>query len=355
MHTYSPAIRNVSEARVTVREVARLAGVSVATASYALNGRREVSAVTRARVEEVARRLDYQPSHAARGLRAVRSYTVGLILPLRPARHGAGPFLEALGGIAQVLAPEGFDVLVAHSSSSPEELALCRRLMLSRKVDALVLTRSRVDDDRFPELSARRFPFVVYGRAPAPDILAAEIDNLAAAQLAADHLLALGHEQIAFVGPSGDLTATADRLTGFRKALERAGRAWDPALIARGELSAEGGAQAMRSLLLHAQPAPTAVFVGSDAMAPGARQAARTLGLEPGRDLAFVSFGEAATAAYLDPPMTTIDHRPFEVGLVLGRMLLDRLEGRAIEPLYQTLQPRLIVQASSRRQFGEEV
>ncbi|MHB8621403.1 MAG: LacI family DNA-binding transcriptional regulator [Chloroflexota bacterium] len=332
--------------RITVRDVARRAGLSVAAASYALNGHNEVSEATRKRVEQAAAELNYHPSHAARGLRGLRANTVGLILPFRHSYVDDAPFLDVLGGIDEAIAPEGFDVLLAHSGSATEEMALCHRLMFSGKVDGMILARSRLDDRRVAELRERRFPFALNGRGEAPDVCAAEVDNVAGARLVAEHLIGLGHRRIGFIGGPPDYTSTVDRCLGFRQALDQAGIALDSALMAHGELTADAGQAAFEALFSQGLR-PTAMFVAADAMALGAMRAARAMGIQPGRDVAIAGFGDVAAAAFADPPLTTINQRPHAVGLLLGRMLLDQLAGRHIEQPYQALEPRLVIRSSS--------
>lgn len=332
--------------RVTVREVASLAGVSIATASYALNDRTEVSSATRGRVKEAARALNYYPSHAARGLRGLNAKTFGLVLPFRESRVEHAPFLEVLGGIDEAIAGQGFDVLLAHSGSGADELNVCTRLILSRKVDGLVVVRSRIRDPRVAELRAHQFPFVVYGRADTPETCAVEVDNAAGARLAVEHLLELGHRRIAYIGGPPELTLSVDRWDGFSRALGDAGIPLDPELVAQAELTAESGEAAFRQLFGKVQSPPTALFVAADAMALGALRAARDVGLEPGRELAVVGFDDVPSAAFADPPLTTIRQHPHEVGVVLGQLLLDQLARRAIPQPYRLLAPHLVVRAS---------
>jgi LacI family transcriptional regulator, galactose operon repressor len=332
--------------RVTVREVASLAGVSVATASYALNDRSQVSSATRRRVKEAARALNYHASHAARGLRGLSAKTFGLVLPFRQSHVEHAPFMELLGGIDEAIAADGFDVLLAHSSSGADELSACRRLILSRKVDGLILVRSRASDPRFAELRAHQFPFVVYGRADTAETCAAEVDNVAGARLATEHLLALGHTRIAYIGGPPDLTLALDRWDGFCRAMHNAGKQPDPALVTHADLTADSGEAAFHRLFGKLEPPPTALFVATDAMALGAMRAAREVGLEPGRDLAVVGFDDVPSAVFADPPLTTIRQHPHEVGVVLGQMLLDQLAGRVIQEPYRLLTPQLVVRAS---------
>lgn len=332
--------------RVTVREVARLAGVSIATASYAMNDRAEVSSATRGRVKAAARELNYHPNHAARGLRGLTAKTFGLVLPFRQSRVEHAPFLEVLGGIDEAIAAEGFDVLLAHSGSGADELTVCRRLILSCKVDGLIVVRSRVHDPRFAELRAHQFPFVVYGRADTPTTCAVEVDNIAGARLAVEHLVGLGHRRIAYIGGPPELTLSMDRWEGFARALSEAGIQPDPRLVTHADLTAESGGAAFHRLFGTLQPLPTALFVAADAMALGALQASHAIGLVPGRDLAVVGFDDVPSAAFADPPLTTIRQHPHEVGVLLGQLLLDQLAGRAISEPYRRLEPDLVVRAS---------
>jgi LacI family transcriptional regulator len=239
-------------------------------------------------------------------------------------------------------------VLLAHSGSDADELTVCKRLILSRKVDGLIVVRSRVRDPRFAELRAHQVPFVVYGRADTPETCAVEVDNIAGARLAVEHLLELGHRRIAYIGGPPELTLSIDRWHGFSQALGEAGIQLDPELATHADLTAESGEAAFHRLFgsPKRQSPPTGLFVAADAMALGAMRAAHAIGLEPGRDLAVVGFDDVPSAAFADPPLTTIRQHPHEVGVVLGQMLLDQLAGRAISERYRLLAPHLVVRAS---------
>jgi DNA-binding LacI/PurR family transcriptional regulator len=326
--------------------VARLAGVSIATASYAVNNRGQLSSGTRIRVQEAARLLNYHPSHAARGLRGRRAHTLGLILPFRRPRIDNAPFLEVLGGVDEAIAAAGFDVLLAHSASTADEVGVCKRLILSGKADALILVRSRVADPRFAELRAHHIPFVVYGRADTPTTCAVEVDNVAGARLAVEHLLSLGHRRIAYLGGPPDLTLSVDRWQGFLTTLAAAAIELDTRLVRHGQLTPESGEAMLHEMLAAGPPWPTAVFAATDAIALGALRAARQHGLTPGTDLALVGFDNVPSAAFADPPLTTIRQHPHAVGVALGRLLLDQLAARPIAQPYQRLEPELVVRAS---------
>ncbi len=312
--------------RATSADVAARAGVSRTTVSFVLNDRADgaIPEATRRRVLEAARELGYRPHGAAQALAGGASHAIGLVLRQSPDQVSADALLaETLWGIGSEAHEGGYRVLV-------EPLAEGRRyadLVGSRHVDGLIVSGPRTDDEELARLVADGFPVVLQGSSPSLDTDSVDVDNRAGARAAVDHLIALGHRRVACITNAPlPYTAAAERLGGYRDALEAAGIADDPELVAEGSFDAASGRAAMHDLLLRA-PDLTGVFAGSDIVAFGALRAIREAGRQVPGDVSVVGFDDIPLARHFDPPLTTIRIPARELGAAAGRALLDRLGG----------------------------
>jgi len=329
--------------RPTSADVASRAGVSRTTVSLVLNDRSEsIPETTRRRVLEAARELGYHPDHSARGLAGGRSQTLALVLR-QTAEQVAGDALlaETLRGLATAARSASFRVLV--EPLTPGETTY-GDLVRSGRADGVVVSGPLFDDPELADLVAEGFPIVIQGHLPGAAAPSVDVDNVASARLAVDHLLELGHRRIACITNAAlTYTAAADRLAGYREALATAGLAAAPELVEAGAFDAESGHRAMTRILERARP--DAVFVASDVVALGAIGALREAGLRVPDDVSVVGFDDVPLAAYFDPPLTSIRVPAYDLGLAAGHALLDRIQGHEV-PL-RTLLPTVLVARSS--------
>ncbi len=327
---------------VTIRDVAREAGVSTTVVSRTLNGKGEISAGTRERVLAVAARLGYVPHAAAQALARGRTGTLGVLVT-----DNAGPvYADILRGIESVANAEGFGLLFANSADSQDQALRRLALLRAKGVDGVLLTPVQSDTRDVEYLRAERRPFVLLLRHfPQLDCDYVVTDNPAAGELMTAHLIGLGHRRIAHItGPAG-VSSAEGRLAGYRRALARAGIPFDPAQVARGPFTLEGGHAAARRLLDRSDR-PTAVFAATDLQAVGVMKAARELGLRIPGDLALVGGDDIELAAYLEAPLTTFHQPARAIGVEAARLLLRRLAEPAAEPVHSVHPPRLVVRAS---------
>lgn len=313
----------------TSLDVARLAEVSRSTVSHVLNRRDSgipISPATRDRVLEAARQLGYYPNAAARSLRRQRAGVVGLAVHETAASLTDDAFLpHVIRGIGSVFGQAGLKLIVEIADANRPDPYV--GLIREGRVDGMIFASPHADDDEVRRLLAEGVPLVRWGGPPGSDVPAVDIDNVAAGRLAVDHLLGLGHRRIACITnePPETATSSAHRLRGYRAALEGAGLAFDERLVRHGHQDAPSGDVAMRSLLAEAEP-PSAVFVASDEVAFGALGTARSLGIRIPHDLALVGFDDLPTAAYVQPPLTTIHVSAREIGATAARMFVEILE-----------------------------
>jgi LacI family transcriptional regulator len=307
--------------RVTIRDVARAAGVSNATVSQVLNGSRPVAEATRRRIEEVIAELGYRPNTFARALKTLRSQLVGVVLP-----DLSNPFYPTLvRGVQDELGLNGYHTVVVNTDAErAQELELVAELV-ARQVDGLVLTTFTLSDADYTGIAAKGVPFVVIGRTESFDHVATS-DYAAAFEMTA-YLMDKGYSSVAHLaGPTGGGGPGARRLAGYRAAMRERGLSGAAAPVVHAEFTVAGGNKAMLQLL-ESGTRPRAVFCANDLMALGAIEAARTAGLRVPEDLAVAGFDDIDAASLVRPSLTTVENSARELGARAAGLLLDRMRG----------------------------
>jgi LacI family transcriptional regulator len=334
----------MARSRPTSADVAARAGVSRTTVSFVLNYRTDIqiSDETRQRVFKAASELGYHPHAPARQLAGGRSHVLGLVLR-QSAEQVAGDatLAETLRGLASAARAAGSRVMV--EPLAPE--GTYDRLLRSQHADGLIVSGPRLDDPSLLELVGEGFPIVLQGSMPGLDVPSVDVDNVAGARGAVEHLISLGHRRIACV-TNARLTYTSarERLQGYRAAIEAAGIAYDDELVAEGAFDAASGEGATAELLR--RTTFTAMFIASDVLTLGAYGALREANRRVPDDVSIVGFDDIPLAAYFDPPLTTVRLPAFELGQAAGRALVDRIADRAV-PQRTLLPTELIVRAST--------
>jgi len=327
----------------TIRDVARRAGVSVATVSRVVNhSAHKVSEETRRRVLEAIEELGYQPNDVARGLKKRTSHTIGLIVP-----DISNPFYPAIArGIEDVANAHGYAVVLCNTyedlAKEREYLSLLRR----RWADGLIFATVGVNTKHLRWLRGHRVPVVLVARdVEGVEIDAVLVDNFRGAYLAVRHLIGLGHQRIGFIGGPRSLHVSRERHRGYLHAIADAGIDPDPELHVEGNFRAEGGEEAMRQLL-HLQPPLSAVFAANDLMAIGAMNAIKRAGFRIPEDIAVVGFDDITFASLVEPPLTTVAQPKYRMGTIAMTLLLERMEGKEDGPRKIVLDPELVVRDS---------
>ena len=335
--------------RTILREVAERAGVSRTTASFVLNnvpGMR-ISDETRQRVVDAARDLNYHPDATARRMVRGTTETVAFILRQTPDQVSADQFLpQVLNGFSQACAAQKYHMLFeALPPGSPT--GGYARLLHERHVDGMALSGPRSDDQELLALSSHQAPIVLMGQMPHSHLPFVDVNNVNGAVRATQHLIGHGHRCIALITNAPlAYTASADRLAGYRQALEAAGLPFDPHLVRYGDFTWRGGEIAMQEILSQS-PLPTALFVGSDTVALGAMQAIRRSGRRIPDDIAVVGFDDVPMAQFIDPPLTSVRLPAFGLGWGAAELLIRLI--MAEEPVRNPqvlLETELIIRAS---------
>ena len=325
----------------TIKDVARDAGVSVATVSRALNGAENVTPETRARVQVVAQALRYIPSSAARSLITRRTHTVGVLLPDLFGEY----FSELIRGIDLKARSRGLHLMVSSSHGDAREAASVLRAMHGR-VDGLLVMTPHIDSAAIAANLPASLPIVLINtRLPEDGLSSFAVDNRGGAIAMTRHLISRGHRLLAFIaGPDNNYEAQ-ERLRGYRSAMAES-LPGTPGLVLPGDFTEESGWRAGSEIATLAQR-PTAVFCGNDMMAIGCLAALAEAGLRVPQDIALAGFDDIPIARYVTPPLTTVRVRIAE----LGSLALDRLASAIENPgrsaaQHQTMRAELVVRQS---------
>jgi LacI family transcriptional regulator len=332
---------------VTLKDIAREVGKSVSTVSGALNDYDDVSEETKELVRRVAREMGYTPNIVAQRLRRKRTDTLGLILPTFGPRFSDPFFSELLAGIGNESAVNGFDLLVSTQAPGPTEDEVYQGMVSGRRVDGLLVVRTRHNDPRVSLLATQDFPFVAFGRTEQDfDFCYVDEDGVLGMNLVIQHLVDLGHRRIAFIAAPPDLMFATYRLRGFRDTMEKNGLPVDESLIVVGDLTQRNGHQAAGELLGRADR-PTAIAACNDLMALGAMSAAQERGLTVGRDVAITGFDDIPPAQYSHPSLTTVHQPIYRIGRMICDMLVKCIRDEPLPERHVLLQPSLVVRGSS--------
>jgi len=333
---------------VSIKDIAREAGVSHSTVSRALSDSPLVSVDTKLRIQRLARIMGYSPDAQARSLVMGRTQTIGVVVTTL-----TDPFIaEIVQAIESTALDQGYSVILASSNSEPEREIAAVQMLRSKRVDGLVVTSSRVGALYQEHLDRLGVPVVLvnsHSQQSGPYTYSINVDNRHGAWLGTGHLIQLGHRRIAYVTGASEHSDDLERLAGYRQALQEAGIALDRALVILGNGHVDGGEQALPVLLALDEP-PTAVFCYNDMTAIGVLGAARKARLSIPHDLAVVGFDDIPFATYVQPPLTTVAQPKPKMGkrameMVLALMADGDANARRISNV--VVQGRLIVRESS--------
>ena len=337
---------------VTIKDVAKAAGVSSMTVSRVLNDRPDVSPQTRKRVQEIIEDLGYSPSLIARNLSRGRSSTLGVV---SSSLEYYGPS-HTLVGIEQKASELGFSLMVRllHDSLlNRGEQALDD--LLAYQVAGIIWAVAEIGDHRdwlVGRLKEVARPAVLISMEPRQGTSLVSVNNRQGARMAAGHLLAQGYQKVGIISGPQSWWEARQREQGWREVMEEAGYRDLDRLREAGNWTAAGGHVAMKALLERV-PDLDGVFVGNDSMALGALQAAQSYGRSVPQDLGIVGFDDIPEAAYFSPPLTTVRQDLLELGCqavgLLNRQLQAQCNEEALAAQVSWLQPQLIVRSSTGR------
>lgn len=331
--------------RVTMKDVAELAGVSTTTVSHVINNTRHVDELTRESVEFAMKELQYQPNYLAKSLRSGETKTIGLIIP-----DSSNLFFAEISHIIEDIGfDNGYTVILCNSDDRLDKQTKYLDLLISKQVDGIVLISVISEKAQYERLKGENIPVVVVDRddgTNATDLVL--VDNYEGGYLAVEHLLSLGHRDIACITGPSSTSPSADRFHGYKQALTDRSVQIKKEYIKTGDFHFESGEKMMDELLSLSSP-PTAVFVCNDMMAIGAIRAIRNKGLDVPNDLSIIGFDNIPISRAITPALTTISQPIKKIAEEAMNILFDRMKGNISSPFKEVvLLPELIIRKSTK-------
>lgn len=311
----------------TIKEVADLAGVSVGTVSHVITGSVPVSEPLRIKVQAAIRKLDYHPNHVARSLKTSRTRTLGIIVPDMTISF----FPQIIRGAETAARAKGYSLIAVNSTESAERQTELLSLLRSQQVEGilLVIAAGSSPSNEIERLSEAGVPVVCLDRVPDTtpwQMDSVSVDDVKAAELAAEHLLERGYRRIAIVTGPLTLRNEQQRLQGYRQSLRRAGLKVDERLVWQGNLRTEDVQTMCLDRLRDEAGRPDAIFCTNGPTALGALRAMRDRGLSTPADIGFVTFDELTVDDLFHPAITTVVQPAYQIGCQAAEILLERID-----------------------------
>jgi LacI family transcriptional regulator len=331
--------------RVTIKDIAYRANVSVATVSYVINKTRWVSPELTGRVNVAITELGYTPNAVARSLRQSKTKTIGLIVP-----DNSNPFFaEIAKGVEDAGFDVGYSVILCNSNAMIERELTYLELLKSKQVDGIIFIATTTEINHLKPLIKGGIPAVIfYRQSDDLDVDTLCVDNEQAGFIATRHLIEMGYERIACIQPASPATASGLRVVGYKRAMETSSLSWSERLMPRGDNLLGGGWRAANALIESGEPF-NAVFASNDAMAVGCIRALREAGLRVPEDVSVAGIDDIQLASFCEPTLTTVHQPKYEAGRLAFERLLERIQGEyAGGPREFKLDLRLIVRNSTR-------
>jgi DNA-binding LacI/PurR family transcriptional regulator len=325
---------------VSIKDIAKVAGVSPSTVSRALSDHPRISLETKERIRRLATEMGYSPSAVARSLVTQRTSIIGLAMA-----WVSDPLLaQVVRGIEDTALEHGYTVILSSFYGEPDREKEVLSTFRERRVDGIIIKSSCLDTYPHSLLSQFGLPIVLINR---PEyIYSVSTNNLHGGRLATEYLLDLGHSRIGYIAAEIGRRTNLDRLKAYKEALQERGIAFDPTLVAMGDGYARGGKEAMCRLLTLPSP-PTAVFCYNDLTAIGAALAVREAGLQVPGDISLVGFDDIELTTYCHPPLTTVRQPAYKLGHRAMKMVLALMvDGQ--EATSVMLEGELVVRQSCR-------
>ena len=333
---------------VSIKDVARIAGVSIATVSRCINEPDRVRLNTRAKVQSAIEQTGYSPNTLAQSFRRGKTHVIMVVLP----SVGDPFFTEVMKGIREVASNNGYTLLINETQFNTITADEIGSIVVSRQADGIILlaAMSPFGTRVLSAKSQRALPMVIGCETVSPELNSypgIHIDNISAAREATNYLLELGHDKIAFIYGEHKTLLTMDRERGYREAMREAGKIIDNGWVVEGGLTLDGAIDATDKLLAQPNP-PTAIFCANDEMAMGCLHAVKDAGLDVPGDISVIGFDDNRYARVMDPPLTTIAQPAEKIGQrVMERLLKEIENGRSKNAEPEIVPHELVIRASS--------
>jgi DNA-binding LacI/PurR family transcriptional regulator len=333
---------------VTIKDVAKVTGVSPSTVSRVISDNPRISIETKKKVRKAMKEMGYHPNINARNLVAKSTKSIGVILPSSADKALQNPFFpEILRGIGSVAYDLEYTVTLSSGKTEEEIYTEVNRMVNGSYVDGVILLYSRVNDPVTKFLYERNFPFVIVGKPYEyiNEITHVDNDNFTAGKEITEHLIEQGHEKIAFIGGSKDLFVTIDREAGYEAALEAANIKKHKDYKIHAEFLKSGGSEAVKHLFSLDHP-PTGLVVTDDLMSLGVLSMLEESGYSSPEDISLVSFNNVYLSEITRPSLTTVDVNINELGAQSAKALIEKTQDKS-EPAKRIIIPHEIIYRDS--------
>lgn len=329
---------------ITIKDIAELAKVSKGTVSRVINGGPGVSEETRKRILKLIKELDFQPNASAQGLAARKSNNIGVIIP-----HTGGYSMSSaywptlLTAVTEKAASKDYNVLLSTARSEEDVDSAYKSILKGRRIDGLIIGAEQFGDKQLAELLLKDFPFVMVGKSRNISHYYVDVDNVDGARRMTRHLISLGHKNIAMLAGPETYPSVADRVKGFRKAMNEAGL--NPDRIYYCPYWTEKAAQTAKEIICE-KNRPTAIFAAAGDLVTGVLKAIREEGLLIPDDIALVSFDDHPLYEYFSPRITAVSQPIDQLGEVAVNQLFLLLEGKTPEEKSKILPTEIVIRES---------
>lgn len=312
---------------VTIKDVAKRAGVSSSTVSRVISKNPKISQDTTKKVLQCMEELGYYPNAIARSLVNRKTGSIGVVMPSTSKDALLNPFFpEALSGITRTASTAGYDILLSSTESKDEELVVVKNYIHSSKVDGILLMSSKIDDQCIEYLSGIDFPFAVIGSPwlNSNNINHVDNDNYMAAYELTRHLTLKGRKKIAIIAGDDSLVVTRKRVEGYKKALEESNLPFDENILYTGDFDEKTGYEYALKIV-ESDPVPDGVIVTDDLVAFAALKLFKQLNYKIPEDIAIASFNNSILSRYSNPPITSVDVHALTLGTEAVKLLLKTI------------------------------
>jgi len=332
------------ENRTSIQDIAKAANVSIATVSRVFNNSNKVRSETANKVLEVAKKMNYRPNRVARRMRVKNSDS--LILGLIVTDLGNPFFSDLSRGVEDIAYKNKQALLVCNTDEDPEKEKFYIDSMLSERVSGIIIAPTTGNYDYLRSLKEQNYPIVCVDRYPSDlNIDTVTINNKKGAYEATKRLIELGHKRIGIINGIRNLSTTAGRYNGYKKAIKEAGIQLSKDLVVFENYKESGGREAIQHFLSLDSP-PTAVFCTNNLMTLGCYEELHKRRINIPEDMAIIGFDDMPWAVALDPPLTAIKQPSYELGVNAVELLLKRLRKTNGNTMHMVLNPELIIRDS---------
>jgi DNA-binding LacI/PurR family transcriptional regulator len=330
--------------KATIYDIAKEAGVSIATVSKVINGKGRISSETRSAIFAIMDRFDFQPSVIASALTGKKTFTLGLLVP-----DVSNPFFAEIARAIEDQGNQlGYSVVMCNTDNKDEKIERYISLLLQKSVDGIIIATGIEKKEILEQLLAKGLPIVLIAREmPSIAVETVVVDDYAGGCLAASHLLELGHKEIAILAESQKVNSSRERMRGFRQTMAEAGLTFNEKWLKICDYKVEDGKKNALELLQKEDSRPSAIFSCNDLLAVGALQAAKELQINVPSELSIISFDNTILASVTNPTLTTIAQPMEQMGKLAVDLIVGHIKGENKANQRTVFRPELLIREST--------